>query len=43
LHKDFVAKFKFCRVWGKSSKFPGQRFMLDHKLQDRDVLEIHLR
>ncbi|MGV8086129.1 MAG: OBG GTPase family GTP-binding protein [Candidatus Woesearchaeota archaeon] len=43
LHKDFVAKFKFCRVWGKSSKFPGQRFMLDHKLQDRDIIEIHLR
>jgi len=43
LHKDFVAKFKFCKVWGKSSKFPGQRFMLDHKLQDRDVIEIHLR
>jgi uncharacterized protein len=43
LHKDFVSKFKFCRVWGKSSKFPGQRLMLDHKLHDRDVLEIHLR
>jgi len=43
LHKDFVSKFKFCRVWGKSSKFPGQRFMLDHKLQDRDIIEIHLR
>ncbi|MGV8141401.1 MAG: OBG GTPase family GTP-binding protein [Candidatus Woesearchaeota archaeon] len=43
LHKDFVAKFKFCRVWGKSSKFPGQRFMLDHRMEDRDVLEIHLR
>ena len=43
LHKDFSAKFKFCRIWGKSSKFPGQRLMLDHKLADRDVLEIHLR
>jgi uncharacterized protein len=43
LHKDFVSKFKFSRVWGKSSKFPGQRFMLDHKMEDRDVLEIHLR
>jgi len=43
LHKDFVAKFKFCRVWGRSAKFPGQRFMLDHKLEDRDVVEIHLR
>lgn len=43
LHKDFSSKFKFCRIWGKSSKFPGQRLMLDHKLVDKDVLEIHLR
>ena len=43
LHKDFISKFKFCRVWGKSSKFPGQRLMLEHKLADRDILEIHLR
>ena len=43
LHRDFAAKFKFCRVWGKSSKFPGQRFMLEHKLADKDTLEIHLR
>ena len=43
LHKDFVSKFKFCRIWGKSSKFPGQRLMLEHRLEDKDVLEIHLR
>lgn len=43
LHKDFVSKFKFCRIWGKSSKFPGQKLMLEHKLEDKDVLEIHLR
>ncbi len=43
LHKDFVSKFKFCRVWGKSARFPGQRFMLDHKIVDRDIIEIHLR
>lgn len=43
LHKDFVAKFKFCRIWGKSSKFPGQKLMLDHNLLDKDILEIHLR
>ncbi len=43
LHKDFVAKFKFARVWGPSSKFPGQKFMLEHVLKDKDVLEIHLR
>src|SRR3989344_498343 len=43
LHKDFVSKFKFSRVWGKSAKFAGQRLMLAHHLKDGDVLEIHLR
>ncbi|HIG98012.1 TPA: GTP-binding protein [Candidatus Woesearchaeota archaeon] len=43
LHRDFVAKFKFAKVWGKSAKFPGQKFKMDHKLADRDVVEIHLR
>ncbi|HIH39602.1 TPA: GTP-binding protein [Candidatus Woesearchaeota archaeon] len=43
LHKDFVTKFKFARVWGPSSKFPGQKFMLDHVMKDKDILEIHLK
>ena len=43
LHKDFVSKFKFSRVWGPSAKFAGQKLMLKHVLQDGDVLEIHLR
>ncbi|MEK6905825.1 MAG: TGS domain-containing protein, partial [Nanoarchaeota archaeon] len=43
LHKDFVKKFKFARVWGKSAKFPGQRLMTNHILIDKDILEIHLR
>ncbi|MEK6887099.1 MAG: GTP-binding protein [Nanoarchaeota archaeon] len=43
LHKDFVTKFKFSRVWGPSSKFPGQKFVLDHVLKDKDILEIHLK
>ncbi len=43
LHRDFVKRFKFARVWGKSAKFPGQRLMLHHTLKDRDVVEIHLR
>jgi len=42
LHKDFVKKFKFARVWGKSAKFPGQKLSLKHKLKDNDILEIHL-
>ena len=43
LHKDFVKKFKFARVWGKSSKFPGQKLMLHHVLKDNDILELHMR
>ncbi len=43
LHKDFVKKFKFCRVWGKSAKFGGQKLMLNHGLKDKDILELHIR
>ena len=42
LHKDFVTKFKFVKVFGKSAKFPGQKFKIDHKLADKDVVEIHM-
>ena len=41
-HKDFVKKFKFARVWGKSAKHPAQKVSLRHKLLDEDVLELHL-
>ncbi len=44
LHKDFVAKFRFARVWGKSAKFDGQKMIrTNHVLKDNDILEIHLR
>ncbi|MEK6943121.1 MAG: GTP-binding protein [Nanoarchaeota archaeon] len=44
LHKDFVSRFKFARIWGKSAKFPGMIVRkLDHVLLDNDVVEIHLR
>ncbi len=44
LHRDFVSKFKFARIWGSSSKFPGQKLLsTEHVLEDNDVLEIHLR
>ena len=43
LHRDFVDKFKFARVWGKGAKFDGQLFRkLDKELLDKDVLELHL-
>ncbi len=43
LHRDFVTKFRFCRVWGTSARFPGQQWLLDHEFHDRDVVEMHLR
>jgi len=44
IHRDFVKKFRFARVWGKSAKFPGQKFSkLDKVLQDGDILEVHVR
>ncbi len=42
IHKDFLRKFQFARVWGPSVKFPGQRVGLDHVLKDGDVLELHI-
>lgn len=41
IHKDFVKKLKYVRLWG-SGKFQGQQVPLDHVVQDRDVVEIHL-
>lgn len=43
LHKDFVVKFKFARVWGRSAKFGGQKLMLGHTLKDEDIVELHMR
>ncbi len=42
IHKDFVKKFRFARVWG-SSKFPGEKVGLNYLLKDKDIVQIHLR
>ncbi|NQV09051.1 50S ribosome-binding GTPase [Candidatus Woesearchaeota archaeon] len=43
LHRDFVTKFKFARLWGKSAKFDAQVFKkLNKALADEDVLELHM-
>jgi len=42
LHKDFLKKFRFAKVWGKSAHFGGQTCGLSHKLEDDDIVEIHL-
>jgi len=43
IHKDFVKNFLYAKVWGKSAKYPGERVGLDHQVEDRDIVEIHIR
>src|SRR3989338_8492895 len=44
LHKDFVTKFRFARIWGKSVKFDGQKiFNMEHALMDEDVLQLNIK
>lgn len=44
LHKDFVSKFRFARIWGKSARFAGMPVRrLEHIVEDNDIVEIHLR
>ena len=43
LHRDFVEKFRYAMVWGKSVKFPGQHVGLDHRVEDEDVVRIVLK
>ena len=40
LHRDFVDRFRYARVWGDSVKHPGQRVGLPHSLQEGDLLTI---
>lgn len=42
LHKDFVKYFRFARIWGKSAKYAGEKVGFDHRLEDKDVMEIHM-
>ena len=44
LHRDFVKKFRFARIWGKSAKFDGQVIRsLDHQFKDEDIVEVHVK
>ena len=41
IHKDFVQKLKFARIWGRE-KYSGQMVQRDYVLQDGDVIELHI-
>ena len=41
VHRDFVDRLKYIRVWG-SGRFDGQQVPSTHLLADRDIIEIHL-
>jgi small GTP-binding protein len=40
VHKDFVAKLRYARLWGGDT-YQGQMVGRDHVLKDRDILELH--
>ncbi len=43
LHKDFLEKFRFARVWGNSAKFDSQKILkTTHELADEDIIELHI-
>jgi hypothetical protein len=43
VHKDFIKKFNFSKVWGKSAKHEGMKCGLKHKLDSGDVVELHMK
>jgi len=43
LHREFVDRFRYAKVWGRSVKHDAQRVGLTHKIEDEDVLSIVTR
>jgi uncharacterized protein len=41
VHRDFVDRLKYIRIWG-SGRFDGQQVPWTHVLADKDIIEIHL-
>jgi small GTP-binding protein len=40
LHRDFVHKFRYARIWGTSVKHEAQRVGISHVVHDRDIVQI---
>ncbi len=41
VHKDFAKNLKYARIWGKN-KYEGQKVNKEYKLQDGDIIELHM-
>ncbi len=41
VHRGLAAELRFARVWGTSVEHDGQQVSADHRLADRDVVELH--
>ncbi len=41
IHKDFVERMKYARLWGGRAEFSGQMVGREHALEDGDVIELH--
>jgi len=42
IRREWVKRFQYGRVWGKSARFDGQMVGAYHTLLDGDILELHL-
>ncbi|MEM2226577.1 MAG: TGS domain-containing protein [Candidatus Bathyarchaeia archaeon] len=43
IHSSLLENYKYARVWGPSSKYPGERVGPSHILMDRDIVEIRTK
>jgi ribosome-interacting GTPase 1 len=43
LHREFVEKFRYARIWGDAVKHPGQRVGIHYKVHDGDIVSIITR
>ncbi len=43
IHSDFYRDFKYGRIWGPSSKYPGEKVGGTHILKDGDIVQIYTK
>lgn len=43
IHKDFAKNFRYAKIWGPSAKFAGQQVGFEHRLKDRDIVEVYTK